>query len=225
MAKKEKEYTNITTPIGLCSFPYLAKPDTGRKESSNKYSCEIYVPKTVWAKEGKPVVDAILKVAREFFDDPKIKSLAKFKNPITDMDTQKDVKDYQKGTIRIRAKASSSFSPGGKDQKPVVVGPRKDPETGKFPKLSDEEVAAIKGGDFVRLIGGVYGYSQQGGGIAIGLNFVQFAREGKAIGQGKMKQVEELEEIEVDVDSPEEMIDTESEEDSEEEVDESMKFG
>ena len=223
MAKEEKKYTNVTTPIGICSFPYLVKPDTGRKESSNKYSCEIYIPKPVWAKEGKPVVDAIMKIAREFFKNPKLKKLSEFKNPITDMDTVSDAKDYQKGTIRIRAKASSSFSPGGKDQKPTVIGPRKDPESGKFPILSEELVAAIKGGDHVRLIGGLFGYTQQGGGISMGLNFVQFAKEGKAIGQGKMKQLENLGEIEVDLDSPEEMVDTE--ESDEEEVDPSMQFG
>lgn len=222
MAKKEKEYVNVTTPIGICSFPYLVKPDTGRKESSNKYSCEIYIPKPVWAKEGKPVVEAIMKVAREFFKNPKLKKLSEFKNPITDMDTVADVKDYQKGTIRIRAKAGSLFS-GKTDQKPTVIGPRKDPETDKFPILTEEQVAAIKGGDHVRLIGGLYGYTQQGGGISIGLNFVQFAKEGKAIGQGKMKQLESLGEIEVDVDSPEEMVDTE--ESDEEEVDPAMQFG
>lgn len=223
MAKAKKEYVNITTPIGICSFPYLAKPDTGRKESSNKYSIEIYIPKPVWAKEGKPVVDAIMKVAREYFNNPKLKKLSEFKNPITDMDSVKDAQDWQKGTIRLRAKATSLATPGAKkDQKPTVIGPRKNPETDKYDMLSDEEIAKIKGGDLVRLVNaGVYGYEQQGGGIALGLNFVQFAKEGKAIGQGKMKQLENLGEIEVEVDEPEEMVDTEEEDD----VDPAMKFG
>ncbi len=212
MAKTKKEVINVTTPIGVCSYPYLLKPDTGRAESSNKYSIEIYVDKATWAKEGKPVVEAVMKAAREYFQNPKLKKLSEFKNPITDMDTVKDVKDFQKGCIRIRAKAGADF-------KPTVIAPRKDPDTDKFPVLSDEEVAKIKGGDHVRLIGTLFGYSQQGGGIALGLNFVQFAKEGKAIGQGRMKQLESLDEIEVEVQSPEEMVDTEDDD-----VDPSMQF-
>lgn len=206
--KTKKEYVNIQTPVGIISYPYLAKPDTGRAESSNKYSAEIYIPKPVFAKEGKDMVEKILKVAREFFKNPKLK-MGEFKGPITDMDaTGKPVEDWQKGTIRVRAKATQ-------DNKPTVIGPRKDEETGKFPVWSDEQVAAIKGGDHVRLICGVYGYTQQGGGIALGLNFVQFAKEGKALGQGRMKQIEALDEIEVTVDSPADMVDTEDSEDSE----------
>jgi len=215
MAKKapKKEYTNIITPIGVLSYPYLLKPDTGRTESSGKYSAEIYVPKAVWAKEGKPVVEAILKVAREYFKNPKIK-LSEFKSPITDMDTVKDAKDFQKGCIRIRAKA-------GVEHRPVVIAPTKVDD--KFPVWTDEQVATIKGGDHVRLIGSVYGYPQQGGGIAIGLNFVQFAKVGKAIGEGRMAQLKELEEIEVEVDSPDSMVDVE--EDDSDDTDPMMQFG
>jgi hypothetical protein len=207
VAKKE-EYVTVYSPLGILSYPYLTKPDTGRKESSNKYSAEIYVAKSTWVKEGKQMVDDVLKVARKFFNNPKLK-LSEFKGPFTDMDNATDSKgkkiepeEWQKGTIRIRAKAGAEY-------KPTVIGPRKDPETDKFPVLTDEQVSNIKGGDYVRLIGTVYGYSQQGGGIAIGLNFVQFGKEGKALGQGKMAQIKDLGEIEVEVDAPEEMVDTE----------------
>lgn len=211
--KKEKEYLTVYTPLGRLSYPYLVKPDTGRKESSNKYSAEIYVPKAVWMKEGKPVVDAILKVAREYFKDPKL-ALADFKSPLTDMDKERDVKDYQKGTIRIRAKASSLFTPSDPtDRKPIVIGPQKNPDSNKFDPWTDEQVTKIKGGDYVRLICSPYGYSQQGGGVAFGLNFVQFGKEGPALGEGKMKSIEALGEIEVEVDSPDEMVDTEEDDD------------
>lgn len=200
---KKKEYVSITTPIGLISFPYLFAPDTGRDNSSNKYSIEIYVPKPVWAKEGKSCEEMVLKVGREYFKNPSLE-LSDFKNPFTDMDLAatalKPIEDYQKGTIRIRAKAAPEYPP-------TVIGPRKG-ENGKFPTLSPDEVKKIKGGDYGRLIAGVYGYSQSGGGVALGLNFVQFAYEGKALGQGKMKQIEALGEIEVGVDSPDSMIDT-----------------
>lgn len=214
MAKtKKREFITVFTPIGTLSFPYLVKPDTGRAESSNKYSAEIYVPKAVWAKEGKPVVEAILKVGREYFKNPKLK-LTEFKNPITDMDSLgKPLEDYQKGCIRIRAKAAQEY-------KPTVIGPQKSSE-GKFPVWSEDQVKEIKGGDQVRLICSPYAYSQQGGGVAFGLNFVQFAKEGKALGQGRMKAIEALGEIEVEVDSPDEMVDTEDTEDE----DPMMSFG
>lgn len=199
----KREYVNIITPVGLLSFPYLHKIDSGRAESSDKFSAEIYIPKAVWQKEGKDVYEKILKVGREYFKNPKLK-LTEFKNPILDMDTVtgKEVLDYQKGCIRIRAKA-------GADQKPTIIGPQK--IDAKFPVWTDEQVAAIKGGDFGRILGSVYAYPQQGGGVAIGLNFFQFAKVGKAIGQGRSKQLEALDEIEVQVDSPDEMVDTDDE--------------
>jgi hypothetical protein len=221
MAKaKEKKYVTVYTPIGIISYPYLHKPDTGRKNSSNKYSAEIYVPKAEMASEqGKAMIAGVLEVAREYFGKPKMK-LADCKGPFTDMDTVPNCEDWQKGHIRIRAKAAYD-EVRGVDNKPVVIGPRKDPNTLKFPVLTEEQVKAIKGGDHVRLICGVYGYEQQGGGIALGLNFVQFAKEGKALGQGKLKAIESLGEIEVEVESAEELVDV-AEAD---ETDDLMKFG
>lgn len=226
VVKKEKrENVKIVTPIGMVSFPYLAKPDTGRKESSNKYSVEIFIPKAAWQKQGKELVEKLLGFARVYFDDPKLKKLSQFKNFITDMDTQKDIKDYQVGTIRIRAKAGSLHS-GETDQKPTVIGAIRNPDTEKFDVWTDEQIAKIKGGDFGRIIGNLYGYTQQGGGISLALDFFQFQKEGKAIGQGKMKAIEDLDELEVEVDSADEMVDTdEPEEIVEDDEDEAMNFG
>lgn len=218
---KDKEYVTVYTPIGILSYPYLVNPDTGRQESSGKFSAEVYVPKATFATDGKQLVADVLKIAREFHGDPKLK-LADIQNPFKDMDTVKDAQDWQKGKYRIRAKAGVKGMAEGDLAKyrPTVIGPRKD-ENGKFPVLSLEEVKAIKAGDEVRFICSVYGYSQQGGGVALGLNVVQFAKVGKALGQGKLRAIEELGEIEVEIDSPEDMVDTEVEE----ATDPEMSFG
>ena len=199
MTKKgKKENVIIYTPVGVLAWPYLHAPDTGREYSDSKYKGDLFIPKDVWVKEGKPIVDAVLKVAAKAYENPKIK-LTDFKHPITDMDKEKEQKPYEKGCIRIRAK--SQFQP-------VIIGPKKD-ASGAFPKLTSEQIEKIKAGDNVRFICAVYYYPQQGGGVAFGLNFVQFGFEGAAIGQGNLKAIESLNEIEVELDILSEMVDTE----------------
>lgn len=213
MKKKEKKYTTIYTPIGIGAWLYLVKPDIGRKESSGKFSVELYVPKADFLKDGKDMVTAVTNVAREGLGNKKL-NLNDIQNPFKDMDTVKDCPEWAKGTYRIRAKA------GRKDMaeadwnnfRPTVIAPRKVDE--KFPIYSLEQIKEIKAGDFMRLICSVYTYEQKGGGVALGLNFVQFVKEGKALGQGKMKAIENLDEVEVTVDSPEEMFDTEESDDT-----------
>lgn len=220
--KKEKEYVTIYTPIGIGSWLYLVKPDIGRKESSLKFSAELYVPKADFLKDGKQMIADVTKVAREYHDNKKL-NLNDITNPFKDMDTVKDCPEWAKGTYRIRAKAGKKDMTEAEwnQYRPTVIAPRKD-ENGKFPQYTLDEIKEIKAGDYMRFICGVYGYSQQGGGVALGLNFVQFVKEGKALGQGKMKAIENLDEVEVTVDSPEEMFDTEKDGD---EVDPMLAFG
>ena len=210
MAKKKKSQTIIYSPIGILSYPYLVKPDTGRAESSNKYGGEIYVPKAVWLKEGKESLAAVLAVAQEGTGDKKTK-LKDIKTPFFDMDTKPDCPDFAKGCIRIR---------GRSQYKPKIIGPKKGDDD-KFPVWDDEQISTIKAGDHVRFIGAIYWYPQQGGGVALGLNFVQFGYAGKPIGQGSsMAAIESLGEIEVEMDDASSMVDT----DDEDESDDAMNF-
>ncbi len=222
--KTKKEYPVVYTPIGIISYPYLWTPDVGRKESSGKFSAEIYVPKAVFASEGKDMVALVTKVAREFHSDPKLK-LADIQNPFKDMDTVKEALDWQKGTFRIRAKAGRKDMQEGEYAKyrPVVIAGKKG-SNDKYPVFSEEAILKIKGGDHVRFICSVYGYTQQGGGVALGLNFVQFGKVGEAIGQGKMKAIENLSELEIAEDMPEDMVDVELPS-SETDTDPEMDFG
>lgn len=221
--KKEQKFYNVVSPIGIISFPYIVKPDVGRQYSSNKYSIEIFVPKAVFIKEAKAFVESCLEVAREKSGNAKLKLSDLKYLPYTDMDKQKSCEDWQKGTIRVRGKASSYACPKDKagndpkDKPPMIIGPRKDPDTDKFPILPTEDALKIKGGDTGRIGGGVYYYESQGeAGVGLGLNFVQFAKEGKALGQGKMKQLENLGEIEVEVDTPDDIVDKDEEGDTDE---------
>ena len=200
-ASAKKESTKVLTPMGRFSFPYLAKPDEGRKYSSGKYSVDLLIKKEDFKTEGKSLRDMVLKVGRQFFQDDSLE-LSDFKNPFKDMDKVDDVADYQKGCILIKAKS---------DYQPVIFGPDK-------AQLSSDEIAAIKGGDYGRLIVTVFGYEQQGGGVTLALSAVQFARAGEALGTGVKQYLSMIDEIEVTADEPE----LEKEEAKEEDSD--MKF-
>lgn len=180
MAKQKTEKVTVVSPVGRFSFPYLSAPDTGRTYSDDKYKTDLLIKKEDWKLSGKPLMDAVLKVARDFYGKPKIQ-LKDFKNPFTDMDTVDDCDPKLKGHIRIRAK--SEFQPR-------MYGPDKE-------RLEEEAVKTIKGGDYGRIVVAVYPYSQQGGGVTLGLNAVQFARTGEALGQGDKAILEMLDEIEV----------------------------
>lgn len=191
--KDKQEKVIVATPIGILSYPYLAAPDEGRAESSGKYSVNLYIPKTTFKKEGKQLVEAILKVGREFFEDDNLE-LEDFKNPIQDMDELDDLDQHEVGTIRIRAKSEYA---------PTVVGPQ------TSDVFNEKRVKEIKGGDYARLVVYVYPYTQKGGGVTLGLNLVQFVKPGKALGQGITASLKVIDDVEVEADDPEDMVDTE----------------
>lgn len=172
----------LGTPLGRLSYPFLDKRDEGRQYSDNKFKTDLLIPKDVWKKEGKALTEAVLAVAKEHYG--KAMKLKDFKHPFKDMDLDPDCSENEKGHIMIRAKAINA---------PIVVGPDKKP-------LSPERVQALKGGDYAKLAVVPFPYSQQGGGVSLGLNAVQFAREGEAFGQGRTASIEVFEEMEVTTD-------------------------
>lgn len=209
--KEKKKYVNVTTPIGVGSWLYLIKPDIGRENSSNKFSAELYVPEATFMRDGKEMVATVLQTAREFFNDKKL-NLKDIKSPFQKMDDLPDdkVQPWQKGTFRIRARAGRLNPPMQESEwdqfRPTIISPQKNAD-GKFEIFDMDEVKNVKAGDYLRFICSVYGYTNKGGGVALGLNFVQFVKEGKALGQGRMKQLEKLDEIEVTVDDVDDMED------------------
>lgn len=184
MAKSKSLTLTLPTPIGQISYPYFDKPDSGRENSSNKYSGDLLIPKDVFIKDGMALKQGVLDVGRSFFNDQTL-TLKDFKHPFKDTDTINKISDpAQKGCILIRARST---------RKPLVVGPDKK-------ELDLERIKSLKGGDWGRYVVWIYGYSQQGGGVTFGLNLVQFAREGAAFGGGSTQNLEFIEELEVTLD-------------------------
>lgn len=195
-AAKKREVIEVVTPIGRLSFPHLAEPDTKGEFSKGEFKCDIMFPKKAttikelpskyrewpgWkdSPEVKTLRDAVLKVGRAHFKDPNL-SLKDFPNPFKDGDT-KNLESFH-GNIVMTPK--SKF-------KPRVVSITKE-------DLSDEQIAAIKGGDYVRLVVRVYGYDTNGGGVSTGLQLVQFMAKGESLGGGREVAVEMLGDVEVD---------------------------
>lgn len=183
--QEEKTRVLLRTPIGMFSYPYLAKKDEGRPESDGKFKVDLLVPLKDWnsSPEAKALREGVLAVGRKFFEDDAL-SLEDFKNPFSLTDDIPGADERIKGCMRIRAKTTFI---------PTIYGP-----DGKE-KMTVEDIMKIKGGDYGRMVVDVYPYSQQGGGVTLGLQVVQFARPGKPLGQGQAAALALLDEIEVPV--------------------------
>lgn len=196
---------SLWTPAGRFSFPNLAYPDERPEYGDGAYSCDLLITKATFKEKGEDLKEAVLTVGRDAFGskfDIKPGSL-KPRSPFKDTDKNEKIEDdRQKGCILLRAKASPNKRTGSARQ-PLVIGPRKDPETGRFIPFTQEEIEAIKGGDWGFLQIGVFAYEQQGGGVTFGLNAVQFWKEGEAFGQGRSAILDTAEEHEVELDEPE----------------------
>lgn len=160
--------------------PKKKKDDNGNvviNEDTGKpvmiYQVQIRVPKTDVA--GKAEADkAIAAAGAEFFGD-KYAALAKtpqFKTPFRDGDLEAEAKDDPTLVGHWFFNASSVNKPG-------VVGPRRNPETGKFDQLDESE---IKSGDYGKVSIGFFGFKGKASGIAAGLNNIQLLRVGDALG-------------------------------------------
>jgi len=63
--------------------------------------------------------------------------------------------------------------------------------------LTQAEITRLKGGDYFRLVVGAFSYKQQGGGVSLGLNVVQFIKAGDPLSIGGSGGVHLLPDIEV----------------------------
>jgi len=199
-AAKDKPRKQLWTPAGRISFPFIAMPDTGREYSDNKYKTDLLIRKEAFKEHGKALTDAVIEVGKAYFGD-KFTLKGKWKTPFKDTDTDdKVVNEAMKNCILVRAKAS---------KQPLIIGPRKNSD-GKFPELSPEEVQALKGGDWCVLNVTVFPYDQSGGGIALGLNVVQFWKTDTGFGQGRSKVLDSAEELDSPLDTPTAPVDNDS---------------
>lgn len=203
MAKAKKKKTlnrvRLVTPVGRIVYPYISRLDEGRVNSTNKYKVDILIPKSEWKEKGKELREAVLAVGRDYIDDDTA-TLSDFDNPFKDGDAKEQ--DFFKGMVVMTVKSQN---------KPMVVGPDKK-------EYTDEEIEKIKGGDYARLVVSVYGY-EQGPGVTLGLEVVQFVRPGAALGGGRAASVAMLDELDIEPDD----LDLDSSDDDDEEEEKPKK--
>lgn len=194
VAAKKKEYVKMVTPAGRLAYPYLRTINDGGQYPTHTYQTDILIPKSEFkTKQGKALINHVLEIASKTFDE-EFESLDEIpQSPFTDMDEKDNAQDFEKGCYRIRAKVSR-----GKDNNPrppFVWDAQKN-------VLSDDDVEAIKGGDYGRLIVSGWGYTKGDGGVAFNLDGVQFWKTGEAIGGSAASNVSLLDEMEVPMEDP-----------------------
>ena len=211
MAKKEekKERISIWTPPGRFSYPFFAEPDNrGHEYSDGCYKCDFFIPKPIFKEKAAELQKLVLFVGQEEHGKAFTLKSDEYYVPFKDMDLEEEVKNEAfLNCIMIRPKAKPSKKDGGKPaRQPLFVGPRKN-ESGKFDKLTQEEIAAIKGGDWGRCYVDIYAYTTKPtktnplkGGVTFGLRMVQFWKEGDAFGQGVATLLNTVEELESELD-------------------------
>jgi len=199
MPPQKKPRITLWTPPGMFSWPYFTEVDSGRQYSDDAYKVDLLIPKPDFLAEGKELQDAVLSVGKDYFGaEFKLKN-GKYKTPFKD--TDQDVKiqnERQKNAILIRAKSGPNKAKNKPAVQPEFIGPRRGSQ-GRFAKLTDEQIAALKGGDWGRLNVTVYPYDQQGGGVTLALNGVQFWKEGEPFGQGRSQLYTTASELEVEL--------------------------
>ena len=204
MAKNDKpEFVTLWTPPGFFSFPYLAEVDNGRQYSDQAYKTDLIVSKDVIKSDARSVAlqKAVLKVGQDFHGKAfSLKDDGKFSTPFKDMDqSEKELPERFKNCILIRAKSGPNKKKGTPARQPIFIGPRKGAD-GKFPLLSKDEIAAIKGGDFGLLSVNIYAYAGSKSvlpGVSLALNAVQFWKKGEGLGQGVGKLIDTAEELDI----------------------------
>lgn len=193
--EKKKKQARVMTPVGILSYPYLVKPHEKGEFADGLYKADLFITKADFQKDGQTLAKAVVEAAREGSGNNKL-TLKDFRHPLADVATLKETSKaslpafLREGHIRLRAK--------GYNNKPFVIKPRK--ENGKIVQLTDEEAAAIKGGDFARFYVSPFWYTKGEPGVALYLHCVQFVSTGEAIGQGREAVLNEIDEIEVPVD-------------------------
>lgn len=195
----------VWSPPGFFSYPFLAVVDSGRQYSDDSFKTDLLIPKAIFKEKGKELQDAVIEVGKAHFGSTYKLKGGKQRSPFKDTDSDDAIEnDRMKGCILIRAKAKprkrgAQILPA---IRPMIIGPRKVGD--KFPQLSEEQIQAIKGGDWGCLQLGVYAYDQKKdgfeGGVTFGLNAVQYWKEGEALGQGRSQILETAQELECDVD-------------------------
>lgn len=195
---KAKEYFNksCTTPKGILSYPVLHEPRI-TNDGKEQWSVDIYVSKEDMESEAGQKFMKVIEEALEFYgieqDDCE-------HFPIVDMDETDNPAEHEVGMYRIRAK--------NKLAAPTIIDRKKQ-------NLTEEEVAAIKGGDIGKINVSPFEYTwQDAPGFGLGLEIVMFIEEGEPLGGGAVARASAVAEMEVE-DLEDTDIEDEEEDDTE----------
>lgn len=160
--------------------PQKKKDDNGNvviNEDTGKpiltYSAQIRVPKA--DVKGKAAADAAIEAAAaEFFGNKyaALKKSGSLKTPFRDGDAEAEVKEDPTLVGHWFFNCSTL-------NKPSVVGPRKNPDTGKFDQLAEGD---IKSGDYGKVFVNFFGFDGKSKGVAAGLGPIQKLRDGDPLG-------------------------------------------
>ena len=178
--------TKIVLKNVRCSFPHLFEP-TSYNGQEGKYSMQIIMDEN--HPQRKQLDAAVLDAAREKFPT-KVKSNifpASLKSPIRDGAEKSDERPEYLGKIFFNASSKN---------KPLLCDKHKN-------KLTEDD-GLFYPGCFVNVSLNTYGFDAAGNkGVAIGLNGVQFRKDGEALG-GTGKTIDDFDVIE---DEEEEEVD------------------
>lgn len=173
---KSDKRVDITTPVGILSFPRIFKETAGQKDDGTpSYDIQILIPKT--EREGlRALMSAIKEVGEAKWGD-RWKSV---RHPLRDGDKEADelTDDGQTTKGEKYPERAGHYFLNARSTKPVgVVGRDLTP-------INDP--AAVYGGCKGKVSITLYPYSTQGNfGIAAGLNGVQFVADGEPFGGGR----------------------------------------
>lgn len=191
----------------------MDKIETSGSYPSNKFVVTGLISKKDWKRDEQTqkMKEAVLKVGRAFFDDEDLE-LDDFTNPFNPIKEMSGTNEDKENPIYaeypggFQFKVKSEFKPGG------FHLPAKQGEAPK--QMTEKEIEAIKGGDYLYLGLSVYAYTQSGGGVTMGLQNFMFAAVGDPLGtsgSGAGDLYDDIEYVE-----PEDAEDAEEDEEEEE---------
>lgn len=177
--------TTVLTPEFRASYPAVFKPRKNDLNGKDEFDIVMLFPKDADLSGLKAAAKAAIK--KKWGDKPP----AGLRSPFRDQG-EKQAKSgdglaagHVEGAIFIRAK--STMAPG-------VVGPRKDPATGKLEELDERSFYA---GCYARAKVNAYAYDNKGNkGVAFGLRNVQKLRDGESLGGGFSRPEDDFDAVE-----------------------------
>lgn len=180
------------------SYLYAFKPKVKKDDNGNKvvdedgnevkmFSCQVRVPKA--DKAAKQLMDESVDKALDEFFGKKRPPASQLQLPIRDGDEEAE----SKGDETLRGHWFFNCS---SKARPQVVGPKKNPDTGKFDRLTEDD---IKSGDYGKISVNFFGFNKKSKGVAVGMGNIQLLKIGEALGS-KTSAEEDFDEEDTDLD-------------------------